>query len=34
MAAALERLMKWVEEMESESDREESEKLEFREREE
>ena len=30
-AAALERLMKWVEEMESESDGEESEKLGFRE---
>ena len=29
MAAALERLMKWVEEMESESDREESEKSGF-----
>ena len=34
MAAALERLMKWVEEMESESDGEESEKLEVGEREE
>ena len=31
MAAALERLMKWVEDMESESDGEESEKLGFRE---
>ena len=31
MAAALERLMKWVKEMESESDREELEKLGFRE---
>ena len=33
MAAALERLMKWVEEMESELDREESEKSGFGERE-
>ena len=33
MAAVLERLMKWVEEMELESDGEESEKLGFREEE-